>query len=275
MGHRRSVGDYFRAVFLVALMATWLVPTVMMVGNSLSSDKSFSRVPPTMFPRRFSTQNYRELLGLKLFPRWVANTALIASVHVVGQILINGAAGYVFAFGKQPWLRWLFWVFMLPIFVSQYVLLVPQFVVFGKLGMIGLPAVLLPGVWATGIFLFRNYFKTIPASFTESARMDGSGEWTIFRKVVLPLSGPIVASAVVLISMGVVGSYIWPMLNLRVPEQQTYLVGLMNSAINVYAVRNVGRDMAIGVLAMAPYLAIFAVSSRYFIQGLTTGGTRE
>ena len=164
---------------------------------------------------------------------------------------------------------------MTPIFVSQYVLLVPQFVVFGRLGMIGLPAVVLPGVWATGIFLFRNYFKTIPMSFAESARLDGASELHIFRRIILPLSGPIVASAVVLIAMGVVGSYVWPMLNLRVPEQQTYLVGLINSAINVYAVKNVGKDMAIGVLAMIPYFAIFSLTSRYFVQGLTTGGVRE
>ena len=248
---------------------------MMMAGNSLSADKSFNRIPPMIFPKRFSLTNYKELLGLKLFPRWVANTIGIASVHVIGQILINGAAGYVFAFSKSRWAKILFWIFMLPIFVSQYVLLVPQFVVFGKLGMIGLPAVVLPGVWATGIFLFRNYFKTIPISFTESARLDGAEEWMIFRKVILPLSGPIVASAVVLISMGVVGSYIWPMLNLRIPEQQTYLVGLMNSAINVYAVKNVGKDMAIGMLAMIPYFAIFSATSKYFIKGLTTGGVRE
>jgi len=273
MGHRRSVGDYFRAGFLIVMMATWLVPVSMMIGNSLSADKSFSRVPPTFLPKRFSTVHYRELLALKLLPRWIANTALIASVHVVGQILINGAAGYVFAFHRG--LKWLFWIFMKPIFVSQYVLLVPQFVVFGKLGMIGLPAVILPGVWATGIFLFRNYFKTIPKSFTEAARMDGAGEFLIFRRVILPLSAPIVGSAVVLISMGIVGSYVWPMLNLRAEEQQTYLVGLMNSAINVYAVKNVGKDMAIGVMAMLPYFLIFSLTSKHFIGGLTGGATKE
>lgn len=275
MGRRRSVSDYFRAVLLIVLMASWLIPTAMMVGNSLSSDKSFNRIPPTILPKRFSLQNYSELLSLKLLPRWVANTLMIAAVQVIGGIFINGSAGYVFAFNKARWLKWLFWLFMTPIFVSQYVLLVPQFVVFGKLGMIGMPAVILPGIWSTGIFLFRNYFRSIPTSLTESARMDGAGEMLIFRRVILTLSGPIVASAVVLISMGVVGSYVWPMLNLRVAEQQTYLVGLMNSAINVYAVKNVGKDLAIGVLAMLPYFFIFSATSRYFISGLTTGGIKD
>ncbi len=275
MYHRRSVGDRLRAIFLMLLMASWLLPTVMMIGNSLSADKSFSRIPPTIFPTRFSTQNYRELLSLKLLPRWIVNTALIVVSQVVGTILINGAAAYVFTFHKKRWTKVLFWLFMTPIFVSQYVLLVPQFVVFGKLGMIGLPAVILPGVWSTGIFLFRNYFRSIPVSLTESARMDGAGEWLIFWKIILPLSGPLVASAAVLIAMGTIGSYVWPMLNLRVPAQQTYLVGLMASAINVYAIKNIGKDMAIGVMAMLPYFVIFSITSRYFIGGLTGGALKE
>jgi ABC-type glycerol-3-phosphate transport system permease component len=275
MGSRRSVGDILRAIFLILLMATWLVPSLMMVGNSFSADKSFRRTPPTIFPTKFSVENYADLLRLPLLPRWIGNTALIVAVQVVGQIIINGAAGYVFAFARHRWTRWMFWMFMAPIFVSQYVLLVPQFVVYGKLGMIGLPAVILPGVWSMGIFLFRNYFRSIPVAITESARIDGAGDWRIFSRVVLPLSGPIVSSAAVLISMGVIGSFIWPMLNLRVPEQQTYLVGLMNSAINVYAIKNVGKDLAIGVLAMVPYFLIFSLASRYFIGGLTGGALKE
>jgi ABC-type glycerol-3-phosphate transport system permease component len=272
---RRSIGDIPRAVFLVLLFTLWLVPTLMMIGNSLSSDKDFSRKPPTLLPQRFSLENYKELLGLKLLPRWIANTAIIVLVHVVGTILINGAAGYVFAFHKRGWARGMFWLFMAPIFVSQYVLLVPQFVVFGKLGMIGLPAVILPGVWSTGIFLFRNYFRSIPVSFVESARIDGASEWRIFWKIILPLSSPIVASSAVLIAMGTIGSYLWPMLNLRVASEQTYLVGLMASTLNVYAIKNVGRDMAIGVLAMLPYLLIFSLASKYFVGGLTGGGLKE
>lgn len=253
----------------------WLVPTLMMIGNSLSPDKSFARDPPSLFPRKFSLINYEKLLALKYLPRWVVTTLLIVAVHVVGGVLINGAAGYVFAFNKARWARWLFWAFMTPIFVSSYILLVPQFVIFGKLGMIGLPAVILPGMGSTMVFLFRNYFKSIPASLNESARMDGAGEWRIFWQIVLPLAGPIVGTAVVLIGMGSIGSFIWPMLNLRVPETQTYLVGLMASAINVYAVKDVGYDMAIGVAAFLPYLVVFLIANRYFIGGLTGGSIKE
>jgi multiple sugar transport system permease protein len=275
MVHHRGIGHVLRATFLIILMASWLLPTLMMVTNSFSADKDFNRVPPSILPKEWSLDNYRELMGLKLLPRWIGNTALVMITQVVGSILINGAAAYVFAFHTGRWTRWLFWAFMCPIFVSSYVLLVPQFVVFGKLGMIGLPAVALPGVWSTGIFLFRNYFKSIPFSLIESARIDGAGEWLIFRKVVLPLSGPVLSSASVLLAMGAVGSYVWPMLNLRVAEMQTYLVGLMASAINVYAVKNVGKDLAIGVMCMVPYFVIFAFANRYFIGGLTLGALKE
>ena len=275
MGRRRSIGDYLRAILLICLFTMWMVPTLMMIGNSLSSDKSFARDPPSILPQRFSLVNYDRLIHLKLLPKWIGTTLLVTIVHVVGGVIINGASGYVFSFAKQRWARWLFWAFMTPIFVSGYVLLVPQFAIMGSLGLLGLPAVIIPGMGSTMVYLFRNYFKSIPASLIESARMDGAGEWFTFRKIVLPLAKPIVGAAIVLIGMGSITSYIWPMLNLRVPEQQTFLVGLMASAINVYAVKDVGYDMAIGCMAFLPYFIVFLFTSRYFITGLTGGALKE
>jgi multiple sugar transport system permease protein len=274
VGRRGRVGDALRALLLIGLFTIWLVPSFIMISNSLSSDKSFARNPPTILPQRFSLVNYQRVLTLKLLPRWIGTTLLVAVVHVVGGILINGLAGYVFAFSKMRWVRWLFWVFMCPIFVSGYILLVPQYVIMGKLGMIGLPAVILPGMGSTTVFLFRNYFRSIPTSLHESARIDGAGEFLIFRKIVLPLSGPIVGM-MMLLGMGSIGGYIWPMLNLRVPETQTYLVGLMASAINVYAAKDVGYDLTLGTMAFLPYLIVFVIANRYFIGGLTLGALRE
>jgi ABC-type glycerol-3-phosphate transport system permease component len=165
---------------------------------------------------------------------------------------------------------------MAPIFVTRFVLLISQFVIVGKLGLRGLAAVVLMSVyWPTGIFLFRNYFGSIPVSLIESARLDGASEWGIFAHVVLPLSKPIMGAAVVFLGMGALGDYIWQMLNLQRKELQTFLVGLMNSTIDVTVVTNIGYDLAVGTALFLPYLILFAVSSRYFLKGLTLGGVRE
>jgi multiple sugar transport system permease protein len=129
--------------------------------------------------------------------------------------------------------------------------------------------------WSTGIFLFRNYFKSIPSSIIESARIDGASEWTILTRIVLPLSKPIIGAAIVFLGMGALGDYLWQMLNLQTPESQTFLVGLMSTTINVYVVKNIGYDLTVGTLLFLPYLLLFAISSRYFIGGLTGGAIKE
>ncbi|MDD5391092.1 MAG: carbohydrate ABC transporter permease [Gallionellaceae bacterium] len=257
-------------------MTIWILPTLFMFGNSFSPSANFSRDPPALIPDRLTLQHYQTIFALKLLPRWTLNSLIIAVVQVSAGIIINGAAGYVAAFCRRRWVKYVFWTLMLPIFVSGYVLLVSQFVIVGRLGLRGLPAVYVMGIfWPTGIYLFRNYFRTIPLSLLESARMDGAGEITMLLRIILPLSGPIVGLSVVLTGMGAFTAFLWPYLNLRVPEQQTFLVGIMLNAVNVYAVKDVGRDLAIGCMAFVPYLVIFALASKYFIGGLTVGAIKE
>ena len=276
MGRARSVGDYFRAALLIGLMALWLFPTLFMLGNSFSPTAQFSRDPPALIPDSLAFSHYQKILSLKLLPRWIVNSLIVAAVQVVAAIMVNGMAGYVFAFCRKRWTKVLFWTLMIPIFVSGYVLLVSQFVVVAKLGLRGLPAIYIMGIfWPTGIFLFRNHFKSISPGMVESARIDGASEFTTFLRIILPLSGPIVGLSVVMIGMASFQSFLWPYLNLRVPEQQTYLVGLMLNAVNVYAVKDVGRDMAIGIMAFIPYLLIYVFASRYFIGGAMAGALKE
>lgn len=264
-----------RWAILIFIFAVFLFPTYLMVINSLSPARGFLRDPPRLTPYQWTIDNYRRALTLPYLPRWILNTAIVAGVLIVGGVVINGAAGYAFCYARPRWFQWIFWAFMLPIFVTRYVLIISQMRLVGLVGLSGLPAVLSMSLfWATGVFLFRNYFRTIPKEILESARMDGAGEWRVLLRVVLPMSGPMIGAAVVFLGMGALGDYIWQMLNLIAVETQTYLVGLMATAINVYAVRNVGYDLAIGVLLFLPYLVLFSVSSRYFIKGLTVGGIK-
>jgi len=206
----------------------------------------------------------------------VLNTLIIVGGSVVIGVVVNGAAGYAFAYCKAKWLRVAFWCLMAPIFVTRMTLIVAQFVVVAKLRMQGWPAVvLMNALWSTGIFLFRNYFREVPISILESARLDGANEWTVLTRIVLPLARPIVGCAIVFLGMGAMGDYVWQMLNLQVAEQQTYLVGLIAAATYQYQVRNVGFELAIGTALFIPYLVLFSVSSRYFIGGLTGGALKE
>jgi len=270
------MGKVIRYVPLVVIGIILLFPVWLMVENSFTPAKAFLRMPPRLIPYEWTVKNYVEAFTLPNLPRWILNSAFIMVVAVSLGILINGAAGYVFAFAKHKWCVYVFWILMSSIFVTRYVLLISQFIIVGALGLRGIPAVILVLLfWPTGIYLFRNYYKSIPIELIESARIDGAKEWRILWSVVLPLSKPILGAAIVFLGMGVLGDYIWQMLNLQTPENKTYLVGLMASTINVLKVKNIGYDLAVGTLLFIPYLLIFAFSSKYFITGLTAGGLKE
>ena len=264
-----------RWFILVTIFVVFLFPCYLMITNSLSPARGFLRNPPRLTPYEWTLDNYRRALALPLLPRWVINTMLLAAIMIVGGVVINGAAAYAFSFARARWFQIVFWAFMMPIFITRYVLIISQMQIMGTLGLSGLPAVISMSLfWATGIFLFRNYFRQIPHEIIESGRMDGAGEWRILLQLVLPMARPMIGAAVVFLGMGALGDYIWQMLNLQSAASRTYLVGLLATAIDVYAVRNIGYDLTIGVMLFLPYLVLFSISSRYFIKGRTGGGIK-
>ena len=265
-----------RMILLAILCIILLFPLWLMVVNSFTPAMAFLRMPPRLIPYEFTLANYRQALTLPNLPRWVANTGIVLASVISGGILVNGSAGYVFAFAKGKLFTRVFWLMMAPIFVTGFALLISRFIVVGKLGMRGMAAVVGMSIfWPTGIYLFKNYFQTIPVHLIESARIDGASEWQILVRIVLPLSKPVIGCAVVFLGMSAIGDYLWQMLNLQAVESRTFLVGLLQSTINETVVKNIGYDLAVGTLLFIPYILIFAFSSKYFIQGLTTGGIKE
>ena len=276
MIYTKQIKLVFRLLLLAIICIAFLFPVWLMIMNSFTPAMGFLRMPPRLLPYTFTLKNYEIALSLRYMSRWILNTIIVMGVTIVGGVLINGAAGYVFAFAKFRFLKVLFVALIIPIFVSSYTTIIAKFIIVGKLGMPGLMAVLSMSIfWPTGIYLFRNYFRSMPVSLVESARLDGAWEWTILMRVVLPVCKPILGASIVFLGMGALGSYIWQMLNLQAIETRTFIVGLILSAIDVYAVKNIGYEMAVGTLLFLPYLLIFSFSSRYFLEGLTGGALKE
>jgi ABC-type glycerol-3-phosphate transport system permease component len=263
-------------LILFVICAALLFPVWLMVVNAFTPAKMFLRVPPRLVPYDFTLANFKQALSITYLPRWIANTGVLLGIIITAGVLVNGAAGYVFAFAKFPGKQIIFWSMLTPIFVTRFSILISQFIIVGWLHLDNLWAVVAMSIfWPSGIFLFRNYFNSIPMSIVESARIDGASEWTILRRIVLPICKPIVGMSVVFLGMGVLGDYIWQMLNLQTDDVKTYLVGLMNTTMDFYTAKSIGYNLAVGTLLFIPYLLLFAFSSKYFIEGLTGGATKE
>ena len=273
--YRKRAVRVIRLVFLAAICLAFLFPVWLMIMNSFTPAMGFLRMPPRLIPYTFILKNYALIFAIRQLPRWLVNTAIIMGVTIIGGVLVNGAAGYVFAFARFRFLKPLFVALLIPIFVCGYTTIIAKFVIVGALMLPPIAAVLSMAVfWPTGIYLFRNYFSSMPISLVESARLDGASEWLILMRVVLPLCNPIHGACMVFLGMGALGSYVWQMLNLQLIETRTLIVGLILSAIDVYAVKNIGYEMAVGTILFLPYLLIFSFSSRYFVEGLTGGALK-
>jgi len=190
----------------------------------------------------------------------------------VGQLFTSATAAYAFARLRFPGRDRLFLGFLSVLLVPALVLLVPRFLIVNALGWVdtyaGLISTELVSVW--GIFLLRQFFRTIPRELEDAARLDGAGEWTIFRRVVLPLSKPALATLAVLSFADQWKSFLWPLVIARSTEMQVVEVGLANLHGLYYA--NWPYQMAAAVTATVPLLLLYLVAQRYFIRGIQMTG---
>lgn len=264
-----------------------LFPMYWMISGSFQDTTGLMSMPPKFFPTDATLSNYRGILirnplydGSIL--RSLLNTVILGVITVSLHMFVCFTAGYVFALydfrGKEA----LFWLFVMALSVGRYQLIIPHYVLIAKLGLsntllgAGLPFVFSP----VAIFFFRNYLLAIPKSLVDSARMDGAGETRILAKVLLPMCRPVFGVLALFCALGSVSDFIWSSIVLQYVERRTVYVEIVMRMRNMGRVfqeglPKIGVGLAGGTLLLIPMLMIFAITSRYIIDGLNTGGIKE
>ncbi len=265
-GERFALG-----LVLLAALAT-VLPFLYMLATALTGQWEAFRYPPALIRGRVHFENFPAALTALPFDRFFLNSAIVATCVVVGQLFTSAMAAYAFARLRFPGRDRLFLGFLSVLLVPALVLLVPRFLIVNALGWVdtyaGLISTELVSVW--GIFLLRQFFRTIPRELEDAARLDGAGEWTIFRRVVLPLSKPALATLAVLSFADQWKSFLWPLVIARSTEMQVVEVGLANLHGLYYA--NWPYQMAAAVTATVPLLLLYLIAQRYFIRGIQMTG---
>ena len=269
------MGRSLKLLAMLVLTGALLFPIYLMMANSFSINIGFLTTPPNIVPFPITLKHYARIFAQPPLARWTLNTLLLLIIIPVVGINVAASAGYVFGTVKSKWMQRLFWVMMSPLFVAGISLVVAQFVIIGKLGLRGLPAVILmPIYWPVGIYLFRNCFLTVPYGYLESARIDGANEFRIFWSVALPLAKPIVGLGVLQLGTAALGGMMWQTLNLVKDTTRTLLVGLTQMSLTIVALDNIGFDLAVGTVLFLPLVVLFLFAGRYLVQGLAAGGMR-
>jgi multiple sugar transport system permease protein len=273
MKRRRGVAiAYWGGVALLALVM--LLPFLWMLGTSLMDELAVFRFPPPLLPSSPRPRNYVEAWNALPFGRFYLNSLVFAGAVVVGQVATSALAAYAFARLKFPGRDRLFVLCLSVLMIPGIVLLIPRFLIINALGWVdtfpGLISTELVSVW--GIFLLRQFFLSIPRELEDAARLDGAGEWTIFTRIVLPLSKPALVTLALFAFVDAWKNFLWPLIATRSMEMRTVEVGI--ASFHSYYYTNWPYQMASAVTAIVPILVVFFVAQRYFVRGIQLTGLK-
>ena len=272
---RRLAGSVVLHAVLVAVAAATLLPLAWMVAASFMPAGEASAVPPHLLPSVPTLAHYRALFTRLDLARYAANSAFLATVVTVVALFLNSMAGYAFAKFRFAGRDRLFRVLLAALVVPGQVAMLPLFLLLRGLGAIDTYwAVVIPGMASVfGIFLVRQYALGIPDSILDAARVDGAGEFRIYRTLVVWLCAPILVTLAVFTFMGTWNDFMWPLIVLADARRYTLPVALANLAGE--HVQDTELMMAGAVLTVLPVMVIFLVLQRWYIAGILAGGVKE
>lgn len=259
---------------LLPIAIVMLIPLLWMLVTSVETLNETRVFPPVLVPHSPQWHNYSEVLQLSPFTRWFLNTLIVTVASVVGNLLFCSLAGYAFArikfFGREV----VFMLILATLMIPFQVVMIPTFLIVRRLGLIDtLGALIVPNLaGAFGIFLLRQFFRTLPIELEEAARIDGASRLGILFKIVLPLSGPVLATLAVITFMWTWNDFLWPLITIYSPQNMTLQLGLMTFQGAHQTTTNL--LMAANVMSMLPVLLLFFIAQRYFIRGIATTGLK-
>jgi multiple sugar transport system permease protein len=271
----RRVGRIAGYALLIIAAIGLFTPFVWMVISSLKTSNEVFSVPVTWFPEIFVWNNYVEIWTKSDMLTWIRNTMFLSIVVTFLQVLTGSFAAYGFARIRFPGRDVLFLVYVGTIAVPWQSYMIPQFILMSELKVSNTlwAIVLLQAFGAFGVFLMKQFYETIPEELSEAARLDGLSEYGIWRRIMLPLSVPALASLALLTFVNTWNDYLGPLIYLRDPNLWTVQLGLKSFVSNLFDT-NYALLFAGLTISVIPIAIIFLVGQKYFVEGLATSGMK-
>ena len=257
----------------MALSVVFLVPFAWMLLTSLKSmEEVYQR---TIFPTKLHFDNYILAVTQIPFLRYAWNTIVITALCVVGTGISSAMVAYSMSKVRWNGKKYLFPIIVATMMIPYQVTLIPLYMIWNKLGLIGSIAPLVVPAFFGGayyIFLLRQFFKSIPDSLLEAAEIDGAGEVRIFAQIMLPLCKPAMASVAIFTFINTWSDFMGPMLYLNRQESYTLSIGLQAFLQQHYV--QWGILMAASAIFTIPMIVLFFFAQKYFIEGITVTGVK-
>jgi len=255
-----------------------VIPMAWTLSSSLKDSAHIFTLRVQWIPNPVLWRNYVDLFYKLPFMRFIGNTLLIVVSNVFSAVLMGSLAGFAFARLKAPGKSFAFILLISTMLLPSQVTLIPRYIIFKTLGMIDtFWPLILPG-WLGGgpfeIFLFRQFFMTLPLELDDAARIDGCGTVRIYWNVVMPLSRPVIAT------IGIF-NFIWawsdlfnPLIYLNSMEKFTLALGLATLQRTAEMSTRWELVMAGSIVSIVPMVIIFFLGQNYFVQGIALTGLK-
>ena len=258
------------ALILVAML--YLFPLVWFVLSSFKPGSELFSYPLSILPENATVQNYLDAWTSLDFVKYFTNTMKSSVITTILTVIASATCGFAFAKYDMKWLKFFFVCIIATTMLPTQVIMNPVFTVIRKLGLYdSLAGIIIPSInTATGIFMFRTFFVSIPDDLIESARIDGASDGTIFMKIMLPIAKPIIMTLSIFSFQWRWNDYIWPLIVLNDPKKYTFQVAIRS----LVGAENVNWTVLIAasVISIIPLVLVFIVFQRYILDsGATTG----
>lgn len=272
---RKKLNIALKFLVLIVFGVVFVTPFYWMFATALKSDAQLFMLPPAWTPNPIEWENFLRVFQEVPFGKFINNSLVLVTWNVVGQVFSTAMVGYGFARLRFPGRDVLFVVLLATLMVPKQVTLVPQFILFAKLGWIDtyLPLIL-PAFGGSPflIFLVRQYMMTIPLDLDEAATIDGASRWQILWHIIFPLTIPALILVTVFTFTDVWNDFMGPLIYLNDPNKFTVSLGL--SFFQGAKETSWNLLMAGALMAMIPPVVLFLFTQKRLLGGLATTGLK-
>lgn len=273
------IGHVSFLLVCLLLAIIFLMPIVWSVANSFKPAAEALANPVALFSKAFSLENYRRLEDVGAgWQIYAMNSLLIAAGTIILTVVVSVPAGYGFSKFRFPGQSLIFVLVMATMMIPFQSILTPLFLILKFLGLqnslLGLVLVYTTFQLPFSIFMMRNAFDAIPAALVEAARIDGASQWTLLRRILMPLALPGVATVAMFAFLNSWNEFLAALIFISDQNKFTLPIMLVNVSSGIYGIIDWGALQAGITVTMIPCILLFLALQRYYVRGLTAGAVK-
>ena len=254
------------------LLIISVYPMLWTLCGSINTESQLGRL--SLIPEEITLRNFTTIFTEYEFTTYIANTVFYSIIVMICSLVVNSMAAYALARLKFRGKKIVFVLVISTMMIPFSVTMIPLFVIIRGMGLTdSLWALILPSLaGGFGIFLLRQFYLSIPVELEDAAKIDGLSYFGIYRKIIIPLSKPIMLSLGLFAFLSCWNSYLWPLI---VNTDEEYWV-ISTGIASFSSARNTDWNMILAgaVISMAPTAILFAFFQRYFVEGIKVSGIK-